>query len=355
MVVVPATVPEPAQVVTPPIISIPESVAPLIAPIVLPTPPAAVTPLQPAVPVTPPPVPAPGAVAVAPIAVEVPHNPEHKGHTDSTLPRLRTFSDDLSEEIKKKGTTSASIVQAERERAARELQLSDEDIQRPSALKNPLLLGGTLALIAVGVVLVGGAYLYSILSVTNEPEPIESIIFPNRVTTIDVPEFRSLPDVLYAERSAADLSLGEILRVDTTILNATTSHTALLQKFDPPAGLLREARSVMLGVHSFNRNQPFIIIEVTQYDRAYGAMLQWEADMGRGLGAFFKPQNGTAPPTTTFTDRVYQNIDIRISQDEWPIVYAFPQRDVLVITTSQYTLQEVITRLNAQKSGTMVP
>ncbi|MCL9972387.1 MAG: hypothetical protein NBV63_03215, partial [Candidatus Pacebacteria bacterium] len=264
------------------------------------------------------------------------------------IPRLRTFADDLSEEIKKKGTTVASIVQQERERAAREIALDDDPKPKTSPFQNSALLIGTLALIIVGGLALGGAYVYSIINteVTIVAEP--TIIFPNKTRVIDVPNFRSLSDTLLVERTGADLALGEVLHVRPAFIQATTSPEVVLAQFNAPAGLLREARSVMVGVHSFDRNQPFIIIEITQYDRAYGAMLGWEEDMARGLGNFFKPKDGTIPPTLAFTDKVIQNIDVRVSQPEWPIMYAFPRRDVLVITTNQYTLFEVVTRLSAQ-------
>jgi hypothetical protein len=273
---------------------------------------------------------------------------ERAAQMSHDIPRLRTFADDLSEEIKKKGTTVASIVQQERERAAREIALDDDPKPKTQAWRNPVLLIGTLALLSIGGLTLGGAYVYTLINAPVAAIEEPTIIFPNKTRAIDVPNFRSLSDTLLAERTGADLALGEILYVRPSFLDATTSPEALLRQFNAPAGLLREAQSVMLGVHSFDRNQPFIIIEITQYDRAYGAMLAWEEDMARGLGNFFKPKDGTVPPTLAFTDKVIQNIDVRVSQPEWPIMYAFPRRDVLVITTNQYTLLEVVTRLSAQ-------
>lgn len=286
--------------------------------------------------------------AAAPRAPEAPHDPAHAGHVESELPRLRTFADDLSEEIKKKGATVASIVQAERERAAREIALEPEENTKAPAWKNPLLLSTALVLVAVGIVGLLGAYLYSSFVATVEPTVTPSIIFPNKVVTQFQPAYQTLSDTYALERGSVNLSLGEVERVDVTLAQASTTPQEILRALTAPEELIREAKSVMVGIHSFNRNQPFIIIEVTQYDRAYGAMLRWEEEMGRALGNFYKPDEGTVPPTLTFTDKVFQNVDTRVSQKEWPILYAFPRRDVLVITTNQYTLSEILTRLNAQ-------
>lgn len=280
------------------------------------------------------------------------HDPAHKGHIESDLPRLRTFADDLSEEIKKKGATTASIVQAERERAAREVALDQEpEAPRPGTWKNPLILGTTLVLIGIGVATLVGAYFYTSLVSTVAPQREPSIIFPNKVVPVTQERYESLPEALARERGAVNLELGGIERMDLVSTHASTTPQDILRAFGAPEMLVREARQIMLGVHSFNRNQPFLIIEVTQYDRAYGAMLSWEEEMARTLGTFFKPEGGAAAPTLTFTDKVFQNIDTRVSQNEWPILWAFPRRDVLVITTNQYTLSEITTRLFAQRTG----
>lgn len=292
-----------------------------------------------------------GAVTPPPFAQPEVHNPAHAGHVEPELPRLRTFADDLSGEIKKKGATVSSIVQAERERAAREIALDQEEVPQVAKWKNPLLLTIALALIALGVVGVIGAYLYSTIVETVDPKITPSIIFPNKVTEELQPTYQTLSDTLALERAEVNLSLGEVERIDVTLANASTTEREILRALGAPETLIREAKSVMLGIHSFNRNQPFIIIEVAQYDRAYGAMLKWEEEMARALGNFFKPENGKVPPTLVFDDKVFQNIDTRVSQAEWPILYAFPRRDILVITTNQYTLSEILTRLNAQNTG----
>jgi hypothetical protein len=255
--------------------------------------------------------------------------------------------------MKRKGTTLTSIVSAERERAARELALdqtqeSEETIV--SKWKNPVLLIGTAVLSLAAIAAIGATVYVMVFTGSTVPVAAPSIIFPNKVVADVVPSYLTVSDALASERQTSSLSLGEVERVDLTLETGSSTVQDLLATFNPPPELLREARSIMFGVHSFDRNQPFIIIEVTQYDRAYGAMLKWEEDMGRSLGNFYKPLDGKAPPTTLFTDKVIQNIDVRVSQPEWPILYAFPRKDVLVITTNQYTLQEILTRLSAQTS-----
>lgn len=270
-------------------------------------------------------------------------------HTTPELPRIRTYADDLSEQIRKRGSTLSSIVGAERERSARELALSEEKtrIARPEQKKSGLLLASLVVLL----LFLGGASLVGAYIVTREPAEkpaAPSIIFANKRLDAPTTTARPFTDILAGIRNNTVLSLGEIAELSVTIDGATTTDKDLLRAFGAPSALVREAGRVMIGVHSYNRVQPFLIIEIAQYDRAFGAMLSWEEEIGRSFGAFFRPLNGGPAPTTLFKDAVYKNIDIRQSQDTWPIVYAFPRRDILVITTNTATLQEIMTRLSAQ-------
>lgn len=289
---------------------------------------------------------------VAPTPTPEPEKkPEPAKTFQSDLPRIRTYADDLSEEIRKKGATLSSIVGAERERSARELAINDDGppvVKKGEQRKGLLLFGGMVLFILLGVGIVGTAFFFSSQQQTSTQKI--SIIFANKSIAAPTNSERSFTDALAGIRNNAKLSLGEIAEFEITIDGATTTAQQVLQKLNAPSSLIREARSGMVGIHSFNYYQPFIIIEITQYDRAFGAMLDWEEEMGRSFGAFFRPLNGGVAPTTLFKDAVYKNIDLRKSQESWPILYAFPRRDILVITTNESTLQEIITRLNAQSA-----
>jgi len=86
------------------------------------------------------------------------------------------------------------------------------------------------------------------------------------------------------------------------------------------------------------------------------SMLSWETRMNEGLGNFFRPSSlapasiASTPPALIFTDRTIKNTDVRESQLEWHIMYAFLRPDLILITTNESTLREVITRLSLQSS-----
>ncbi len=268
---------------------------------------------------------------------------------------VRTYATDMSEEIKKQGSTLASIAVAERAKNYKDEEAAQAAIPaaEPRSYRTVIILVATLVLLMLGAGLGGYAYLNREAPSVAAVKQVDSIILPNKAfDVVQVPE-RPLVSTLGTERTDSVLPLSEIARFDVYLTGSSTDARAILRELGAPEELRRETQRLMLGVHAFNRSQPYIIIEVAQYDRAYAAMLDWEDDIGRSLGGFFRPLNGVVPPTTVFTDQIYRNIDTRISQNEWPILYAFPRKNILVITTNNQTLQEIMTRLTTVGRGTV--
>ncbi len=152
---------------------------------------------------------------------------------------------------------------------------------------------------------------------------------------------------------------------------------ALLRSVDP--------NLYLLGIHSFDGNQPFLILKADSYEGAYAGMLAWERDMRADLSPLFVRtppvliQNTPPPPpvatstatstaTTTpapvvdappvrtgFVDRIVENHDARVIQNadgQILLLWTFVNRNVLVVTTNEATLREIISRL---QSSPIVP
>ncbi len=271
------------------------------------------------------------------------------------LPRIRTYAADMSKEIKKRGATLASIATAEQIQNAKEGSPEENAEANKKTLRKFLFIGGAVLFLVLG----GGSILAALI--LNKPVQVNtsqtSLIPVNHVKKVTINLGESLPPALAVEKNNAALNLGEIEEVMVTEGNQTMQPAALLAALGAPDTLTRNATAVMVGVHAFDHNQPFILINVSAYDRAFAAMLSWESTMDNGLGEFFAPTGLTSnssatahPPALTFTDGVFQNVDIRESQPEWHIVYAFLGQNLLVITTNESTLREIITRLSLQSS-----
>lgn len=267
------------------------------------------------------------------------------GKAEGDLPRIRTYAADMNAAIQKRGATLSSIVSAEK---------SAEE-KRPRAAQEPekkrtLLLGiAALVLILVGAGAVGTTIFLGQRAAEEEVR-VASIISPNRVVRAsldgEAPLERTLGDI----RRDTSLSLGEVMRIDVMHRGVPAAPGDILSALGLPEALRREVTAVMVGVHAFDRNQPFLILSVSAYDRSFGALLAGESEMGRNLGTFFAPTGASGlPPILSFSDTILQNIDVRRSQSAWPILYGYPTRNIVVITTNEFTLREILSRLASMR------
>jgi hypothetical protein len=260
----------------------------------------------------------------------------------------------LSEEIRKRGTTLTSIIGAEQKRATEEGTYGIEG-KKPSRIRLFIFLGGATLLLVLGGVAVGIALLLS--KPSQSVLPATTIIPINRQQAIESAAGGRLSSVLASAKDSASLNLGEVEELRITQNGIALTPAEILTSLGAPNELARNATGIMVGVHAFDHNQPFLLISVAAYDLAFQSMLAWEQRMDEGLGDFFKPSTlanssvVNAPPALTFSDRVFENIDIRESQPAWHIIYTFPRPDLILITTNESTLREIVTRLSLQKSN----
>lgn len=121
----------------------------------------------------------------------------------------------------------------------------------------------------------------------------------------------------------------------------------------PPSLIRSFYRDYMFGIHSFNGNTPFIIVEIDFFDNAFAGMLRWEDFMADDMFPLFAIEGvDKSIREKKFKDLVFRNQDIRIltdAQDQILLVYSFPDRQTLIITTDIETFDEIINRLNTPK------
>ena len=109
----------------------------------------------------------------------------------------------------------------------------------------------------------------------------------------------------------------------------------------------------MFGSVGGSTRAPFLIIRSTNFDVAFAGMLSWEQTMSEDLSPFFgNPvtktlvlKAGSDPTTAHFVDALKTNQSIRILYDEKGeerIVYAFVNKELIVITSSTEALSTLI-------------
>lgn len=125
-----------------------------------------------------------------------------------------------------------------------------------------------------------------------------------------------------------------------------------------PGSFLRTlSETLMIGAVTTDTKEPFIILSSNNFDVAFAGMLQWEQSMSADLVPFFGPRvTATLLPTSgstsstppRFTDALKENRSIRILYDKTGaerIIYAFVNRNTIIITTSTSALSKIIGKI----------
>ena len=287
--------------------------------------------------------------------------------------RVRTYREDILEAVQKQKTSLTSAVAAEERRRTSVSKFAEQVAAEKIDYRKLALVGGGVLLIILGVGLLGYFFLvYEPPQVVIEEE-IPSLVFAEARENIDITgkDSRDILQTLGERRRSVSLSLGQIEHLNLTVTEPATnkSRTTTSDEFLKSIGARVSdsfVRSLspeyMLGIHVFNRNQPFLIFKSQSYQHSFAGMLAWEESIYNDMLTFMgraavtpleipkNPLTGeNIPLTTTFEDRVVQNIDTRALLNEVgdiELLYAFPNQQTLVITTNEHTLTEIITRLN---------
>lgn len=309
---------------------------------------------------------------------------------------LQTYQGDIESLVDKKNVSVVTIAAAEADRRGM-AKLGDSlaaEPSRPWLGKMLMITGGALfVLFAIGI----SYYLY----IRLQPVPIAEqspapFIFVDSTLTVPVSaeDSRSATmQKLVAARDSINLSLGLIARLQVVAQSqdgsvqefAAQDFLPLLARTIPPALLRTLEPQMLLGIHSYDENQAFMILKADSYETAYSGMLAWETSMRADLLPLFnrtpavhaRPSVPTGPLATTsasttaqtasttasttptqaapqffvgnFADKIVENRDTRVilNQDgDILLLWTFLDRSTIVITTNDATLREIISRLS---------
>ncbi len=310
----------------------------------------------------------------------------------SILSPLRTYERDVADMIRKQQTSVVTVKLAEKKK--------EEIIRQGSAssvaehyTRNALLAILAIALIAVGIALFGFMYYLRAKSavVPQDKTPLASTIIPSdaeRQINLTGLSYDTLTRLFsdFVKEPHADDSITHIRVVsqDTAGLTEATPElffAAVAPR--APSSLTRAfGTTLFAGVYSLNTQYPFLIITVDSFNNAFAGMLAWEKNMYADLGPLFHkddadqhtsapiiinalatttssttPALPVAPPPTivpkeNFEDAIIKNKDARVlrdSRDRILLIYSFIDERTLLITDSEQSFDEMITRLTTAK------
>lgn len=325
-----------------------------------------------------------------------------KNHTH--LATIRTYETDSQEVIQRKKTSMADIAIAEQEREEKKPPTESTSKKKPSSFKNSVISALILLLIFGGLGILGYTYYLEPAQDAFERRLVtpQELILTNHKEEVNTKnkEEHQIVDRIERVRTST-MEAGDMKNMYFTKIvdDAGESTKQLLTPeefvnlFDThiPSSLVRTfTDQFMTGYHRLNgENEAFFIFPVTSYEEAFAAMLLWEGSMEEDLLPFIGSREhprqtiatttsatttATSTPTTEsaavsseefeerdlldyytarpFVDKIVSNRDTRVLQlpsGDARLIYAFPQRELLVITTNETTLKEIFDRLSRRR------
>lgn len=289
---------------------------------------------------------------------------------------LQTYQHDIESVVEKSNTSVVSIAAAEAERRARTAQESPAAAPRAFSWWRAAMWGGGVVLLAAALGLLSYV-LFQLSSVAVPPAPQAPFIFVDSAQVVSLTPESTRTEAMQRLQTAqqeSTLSLGLIEQLLVTTGSGETLQQVgiqnLLALFAPtiPEQFLRTlGPTYLLGVHSYDENQAFLVLLVDSYDSAYAGLLAWEPTMRSDLSPLFtrtppihaaplsaatSTASSTPPSSTvalTFVDRIVENHDARVIQNSYGdilLLWTFLSRNVVVIATNEATLREIISRAN---------
>ena len=305
-----------------------------------------------------------------------------KGKPDFIIPSVHTLRDDMKSVVRDQ---SMSIVRAsalEEQRKQARVRTIDEmgggapdtkPIERKRSGFGTIIIAIVVFLL-LGVAVGGGFWFYrlSVQAPLAIATDTSGLIFAEQSVSFSLSN--SSPSTLKNSLASArtqSVGASAITRLiptvstDTSIGGTATTHSATASEFFDAIGAQIPAElmsaigpDIFIGIHGIDGNQALIILPVTSYEHAFAGMLAWEGSMSDDLAPFFEslPTSLVASDgsvnTNTFKDVVVKNYDVRVQSDAAgnpKLLYSFPNRDLLIITSSPYTLVEALARLQAAR------
>ena len=315
-----------------------------------------------------------------PSAPPKPSQAAEKKLEGTMIPPLQTYRGDIESVIQNTNASTVSIAAAEAARRSQEpVEKPAQPVDWKNLLKRAGMVGGGVLLLVITVGII--YFVYDRLNATvpipeDAPAPFIQV---DSTMPIALPPGgllrTTLMEALESARQNNTLSLGLMGRMtlfETTQTAEGLEYTPLaLERWLPvlapnlPPELLRTLTGThVLGVHTYDGTQAFLLLETDSYEGAFAAILAWERTMRGDLLPLFNreprpriPEEGVTTSSvgsvpqllqTGFSDKILENRDARVvlnTSGDLLLLWAPLGPNLFVITTNEYTLREIISRL----------
>jgi hypothetical protein len=287
--------------------------------------------------------------------------PENDQNKKNEMPQkvkaLRTYEDDIQTEIKRGQVSMSKIAISERMRSGKGASIGTTE-PAPTNKKRLVVIGIVILLLGAGT------YIFLSLNKTQEiventqqsskPAPVIAIDSEKEIV-MPIVKRSSIVDAIQKEVSAAlPISTVEAIHLKDGLIYIGAKKFLRTLEVDQPVKLSQSIlNEYTVGIHTFDGNHPFIVFKTNSYENAFTGMLAWEDNLVATFVPLVSGRSLLPTEKKTFEDGLVRNKDVRALKGEdgkLLLVYTFLDRETILITNSEYTVEEIGKRLNAFKT-----
>lgn len=264
---------------------------------------------------------------------------------------LRTYQGDVEEAISKNNYSSADIFLAEQQKKSSLVGISL--IRQNPELKRKLYLTFGIILLVLGIGIVTTVYYIRSSEKTIVEQRTKALIgfSQEKVLSVTATTRERLINQLLDEKNSFSLPVNSILYINTANASGTPADIEnVLALLSPkmPGSLSRSfSPKYMIGIFSFDTNEPFIILTTEDLALSFAGMLKWEKDMVSDVGKLFGIIVNASSTPSTFLDQERRNEDLRVLKGEDGkiiLLYSFIDNDTLLITKNENIFSAILSR-----------
>jgi len=255
---------------------------------------------------------------------------------------VRTFKADIEKTIKSENISLSDVALAE-EKRRRSLNLGE--MTAPTQNWSWKMGAG------IGVVILLGLLILSKVANLLDSSPKNgSMSFGLPAPIIPADDSKEIqPQDLKVEVLQSNQKMGQLRYLyftENKALLETSRFFNNLETSIPSAFLRNLDREFMLGTY---QNKGFLILKTKSYELAFSGMLEWEKNMADDLLPILSGRKVTG----SWEDRVVKNRDARVLKEDsgnLALIYAFLNRNTLLIAPDETIFSEALSRFNAPRS-----
>ncbi|MEO8637907.1 MAG: hypothetical protein ABI430_03340 [Candidatus Taylorbacteria bacterium] len=286
---------------------------------------------------------------------EAPENPKKLQFEVSPL---RTYTNDVAQAVQSGNTSLIQIAVAEQKE--KEQDRIVEKAGKSRTHKNVFLIVASLIMLSLGA----GILYYGIFL----KKPDEPIVSPVKIELINSESQKEITFNGDREKLLLDLEkeMSAVLATSSVrilkVIDSTTAKMIPAPQFlsliapNVPSYLARSLNpEFALGIYFNQKSRPFLIFKIDSYENTFGGMLKWEENISGDLGRLFLTLDNQNQSNlevglagSVFKDSVIKNQDIRFmtgKNGDVILLYAFINKDLLIITTDPTVLTELTDRI----------